>query len=312
MASGFGSIRRFNFVFQHLYGRTPTDLRRLAGKRVRCDTGILPLAPAVPASLRLGSDLGFLADRAIPCVESVTRNSYRRTINSTAQPARSKYDPVAAPLTPRRLSRCSGTLPHRGTDTTALRSFGRPGPNRSSPCPGSAARAEACASSRIAASRRVVAVRIGGASVLGQQISVKGASTIADRIAARYGNGGLFPSAEVLATADIEDAGYVRRRAATIRALAAAVWNGSTSATRIAFLETLLALPGVGPWTAQYIAMRAFGEPDAFPAGDLVLQRAAGCRNARELEERAEAWRPWRAYAAIHLWQGVKDEASLH
>jgi AraC family transcriptional regulator of adaptative response / DNA-3-methyladenine glycosylase II len=149
-------------------------------------------------------------------------------------------------------------------------------------------------------------------AVLGQQISVKGASTIADRIAARYGTNGLFPAADILATADIEECGVVRSRASTIRALAGSGLDWERVGNSDSFLEKLLALPGIGPWTAQYIAMRAFGEPDAFPAGDLVLQRAAGCRNARELEERAEAWRPWRAYAAIHLWQGVKDEAGLH
>jgi AraC family transcriptional regulator of adaptative response / DNA-3-methyladenine glycosylase II len=135
-------------------------------------------------------------------------------------------------------------------------------------------------------------------AVLGQQISVKGASTLAGRIAKRFGKPFgeefLFPARDVLAQAPLEECGIIRSRAETIRKLAQADGNEP--------------IPGIGPWTKEYIAMRASGNPDAFPAGDLILQRAAQCATARELETRAEAWRPWRAYAAMHLWQGVKDD----
>ena len=126
-----------------------------------------------------------------------------------------------------------------------------------------------------------------------------------------YGDGRVVPSAEVLATAPLEECGIVSARAATIRALASSgvKWEGVGDSE--AFLTRLKTLPGIGPWTAQYVAMRALGEPDAFPAGDLILQRAALCNSARALESRSEAWKPWRAYAVIHLWQGVKDDASL-
>lgn len=313
MASGFGSIRRFNFAFQQLYGRTPTELRRLAGKRAASVDGAyhfrLPFRPPYDWA----AILSFLADRSIPCVEFVDTNSYRRAISlngafgqvevrlgSGALDVRVDFPEARALfLIVERIRRLFDLAAEPGRIEAHLskdpllapKLARRPGLR----LPGAWSPFE-------------LAVR----AVLGQQISVKGASTIADRIAARYGASGLFPAADVLATAEIEECGVVRSRASTIRALAGSGLDWERVGNSDSFLEKLLALPGIGPWTAQYIAMRAFGEPDAFPAGDLVLQRAAGCRNARELEERAETWRPWRAYAAIHLWQGVKDEAGLH
>jgi AraC family transcriptional regulator of adaptative response / DNA-3-methyladenine glycosylase II len=160
-------------------------------------------------------------------------------------------------------------------------------------------------------------------AVLGQQVSVRAATTFAGRIVAAHGralpagawsDGGgpsmIFPTAEVLAEADLTRVGLTRSRATTLNALARAV------AARPALLEAgapledtlaeLCALPGIGPWTAQYIAMRALREPDAFPASDLGLLRAmetkAGRPTPAALAARAEAWRPWRAYAALRLW----------
>lgn len=140
-------------------------------------------------------------------------------------------------------------------------------------------------------------------AIVGQQISVAGARTILSRIAARYGDGTSFPNAERLADAAID--GMPRRRAASINALAKAVANGEVTLERGATLDDTVArlrvLPGIGNWTAHYIAMR-LGEPDAFPAGDLALRRALDDISERELERRAERWRPWRAYAAVLLW----------
>jgi 3-methyladenine DNA glycosylase/8-oxoguanine DNA glycosylase len=149
-------------------------------------------------------------------------------------------------------------------------------------------------------------------AVLGQQVTVKGASTLAGRIARTYGTAidagagltHLFPEPHVLADADFAKIGLPRARAATLRALAQAAAAGEIRFSGLADPNALTALPGVGNWTAQYIAMRAFGEPDAFPASDLGLLRATGLKSHRELEQRAERWRPWRAYAAMYLWQG--------
>ena len=100
-------------------------------------------------------------------------------------------------------------------------------------------------------------------------------------------------------------------RAATIRALAQAVCDGRISFEGIVasddFLNRLSEIPGIGKWTAQYVAMRALGEPDAFPSGDLGLLRALDLKNSRELESRAQAWRPWRAYATMYLWKVVGE-----
>jgi 3-methyladenine DNA glycosylase/8-oxoguanine DNA glycosylase len=151
-------------------------------------------------------------------------------------------------------------------------------------------------------------------AILGQQVTVKGATALAGRLVSNFGrkfspaNGltHLFPLPEVLADAKLTSIGLPAPRAETIRTLARAVSDGQISFEGIvdseAFLARLCEIPGIGKWTAQYVAMRALGEPDAFPSGDLGLLRALKLRSSRELEQRAETWRPWRAYAAMYLW----------
>jgi 3-methyladenine DNA glycosylase/8-oxoguanine DNA glycosylase len=158
-------------------------------------------------------------------------------------------------------------------------------------------------------------------AILGQQITVKGATMLAGRMARSLGeafsgaNGltHLFPTPEVLADAKLTGVGLTGKRAQTVRAFARAVCNGQISFERIidseAFRARLCQIPGIGSWTAQYVAMRALGEPDAFPSGDLGLLRALGLQNSREMERRAEAWRPWRAYASMYLWSVAKERA---
>jgi len=133
-------------------------------------------------------------------------------------------------------------------------------------------------------------------AIVGQQISVAGARTILGRIAASTG---FAPERLAEITLD----GMPRRRAETIRAIATAVASGELNLER-ASVDDLCELPGIGPWTANYIAMRAVHDPDAFPAGDLILRRNAGGLTEKELLRRAEAWRPYRAYAAMLLWLG--------
>jgi AraC family transcriptional regulator, regulatory protein of adaptative response / DNA-3-methyladenine glycosylase II len=127
----------------------------------------------------------------------------------------------------------------------------------------------------------------------------------------------LFPTAASLARANIENLGITRKRAATLHALARAVLERRLdfSAAPEALAAAMAALPGIGPWTAQYVALRALGEPDALPTGDLVLRRMAapaehGTLNARELEERARDWQPWRGYAVMHLWRAAGNPAA--
>ncbi|MFA5897499.1 MAG: DNA-3-methyladenine glycosylase [Hyphomicrobium sp.] len=159
-------------------------------------------------------------------------------------------------------------------------------------------------------------------AILGQQVSVAAATTIAGRLAMRFGapvepDDGLvriFPTASQLANAPIEEVGVIGARAGTIRGLARAVNAGAVAFTTAAgshdVTQALQSLPGIGPWTAQYIAMRALGEPDAFPSGDLVLRRMTGDCTTRDLDQRSERWRPWRAYAVMLLWQAAKDQGA--
>jgi AraC family transcriptional regulator of adaptative response / DNA-3-methyladenine glycosylase II len=156
-------------------------------------------------------------------------------------------------------------------------------------------------------------------AILGQQVTVRAARTLAGRLVERFGmpieNPGhglthVFPRPDALASADFAGVGLTTARAATIRGLARAVVSGDLRLEAPLGLDEavvrLAALPGIGEWTAQYIALRAFGEPDAFPAADLGLRRALangkGMPSTRELAQLSEAWRPWRSYAAIHLW----------
>jgi AraC family transcriptional regulator of adaptative response / DNA-3-methyladenine glycosylase II len=166
-------------------------------------------------------------------------------------------------------------------------------------------------------------------AILGQQISVKAATTLAGRIASRYGkpiNAALvdangddaltvtFPTPERLMRARCNNMGLVGSRAESIRRVARAVVNGflsfDPSQDPAEFCENLTAIRGIGDWTAQYVAMRALKNPDAFPASDLGLLRALdgngrGRMRPAELTENSEGWRPWRAYAALLLWSSA-------
>jgi AraC family transcriptional regulator of adaptative response / DNA-3-methyladenine glycosylase II len=158
-------------------------------------------------------------------------------------------------------------------------------------------------------------------AILGQQVSVAAARTFAARIAQRFGDPlpapfapgleHLFPTPQQLADADLTQIGLTRARADTVRTVARAVLAGvvdfRVERTLEEFVARWTALPGIGPWTAHYIALRAMGHPDAFPADDLVLQKTVpqdGSRmSATALTARAESWRPWRAYAVLQLWR---------
>ena len=181
--------------------------------------------------------------------------------------------------------------------------------------------------------RRLPGLRVPGAfdgyelavrAVLGQQVSVKAATTLAGRWASEFGAeiqtpfpelNRLAPRAPRMAAAAAEELtalGIVRSRARAVIALSEAVNKRTVSLSHAANVEEQIAalegLPGIGPWTAQYIAMRALHWPDAFPGGDLMLQRAAKA-GKKALQERAEGWRPWRAYAAHYLWQSLGDDS---
>ena len=320
-ASGFGCVRRFNAAIHKTYHRTPSQLRRLARKTD---------APENQYFFRLGfrppyhweALLKFLSARATPGVEIVESGSYRRSISLNGKlgyfevSLDEKPDALAARIQfgdPRALfsiveriramfdlnadwSSIAGAL---RTDRDFLK---RLDANPGLRVPGCWNGFE-------------LAVR----AILGQQITVKGATALAGRMAATFGEpfaaaGNLthvFPTPAALADANLAGIGLTKARAGTIRALARAVSDGQINFEGIVdidgFLRRLREIPGIGDWTAQYIAMRALREPDAFPSGDLGLLRALDIRTPRELERRAEAWRPWRAYAAMYLWSSPDE-----
>ncbi len=322
-SSGFGSLRRFNAQIRRTYARTPTELRRLARQRIVAGPECYRFRLAYRPPYDWNAVLNFLEARATPGVESVEGSHYRRTITVDGQngaidvfqvdsgPAVSLEvrfpDPRALLFIVERMRRVLdlGADPaviggHLGADPL-LRGLLAKHPGIRTPG---------------AWDGFELAVR----AILGQQVSVRAATTIAGRVAAMFGSpvagGGvlerMFPTPGQLANSAIEEAGVVAARAATIRALARQVVNGTVSfgpcVDGPATVSALRAVPGIGDWTAEYIAMRAFGEPDAFPSGDLVLRRMAGNCTARELERRSETWRPWRAYAVMLLWQGARTE----
>jgi AraC family transcriptional regulator, regulatory protein of adaptative response / DNA-3-methyladenine glycosylase II len=317
LASGFGCVRRFNAGIRKFYHRTPTQIRRLARQTaIQPDNQYLFRLRFRPPYDWNGM-LAFLAPRATPGVEVVELGVYRRSISLTGSHGYFEVSLDEANDTlvvrvqfsdPRSLF----TIIERiramfdlSADWAAIVGSLRTDPllaERVETNPG--LRVPGCWNGFELATR----------AILGQQITVRGATALAGRLVGTFGRPfaatsgltHLFPPPEVLADAKLARIGMPRARAETIRALARAVCDGQISFEGIvdsdAFLTRLCEIPGIGKWTAQYVAMRALGETDAFPSGDLRLLRSSGLASSRELERRAETWRPWRAYAAMYLW----------
>jgi len=318
-ASGFGSVRRFNSAFRKTYGRAPSEIRRFSHSyRSFKSTDEYEFRLSFRPPFQWSAFQEFLAKRAIPGVEFVDSDSYRRTIafNGCSGTLRVALEESKAGLRvqisladPRWLFQIIERV-RRLFDLTA-------DPREISAHlvrdPLLAGRIKRRSGLRIPGSwdGLELAVR----AILGQQVSVAGAGTLAGRLVERFGLKigdtppltHLFPNAEQLAKANIEQIGLPKARAETIRTLARRVADGRISFDAVQdteeFRSHLLEIPGIGDWTAQYIAMRALNDTDAFPSGDLGLMRAMSLSNAREIVQRAEAWRPWRAYAAMYLWQ---------
>ncbi len=336
LTAGYASLRRFNAAIRETYGTTPSALRR-GGPPPGVATGgrpdVLVLRLGYRAPLALPQLFDFLATRAIPGVERVQLGLYERTVRLDGVPA---IVAVRRPRAGRSGARKRGRAPflelcvpidaarHLARLTAAARRIFDLDADPTAIA--AQLRSDPLLAPRI---ERTRGLRVPGAwdgfelgvrAILGQQVSVAGASTLAGRLVERFGEAlpraiarpglaSLFPSAQRLANADIGAIGMPARRANAIRALARAVTDGvldlRPEADIEAAREALRALPGVGPWTVEYIAMRALRDPDAFPTGDLVLRRAASSGaplTTRALEARSEPWRPWRAYAALALW----------
>ena len=330
IASGFGSTRRFNDAFRNTYGRTPRELRR---RRAVADPSAgLTVQLPYRSPFSFPQLLKFFAARAIPGVEVVSDGRYLRSV--TVDGVHSVID----------LHDGGGNvlLTVHGAGTRSLlpitqRVRGIFDLDASPDDISSILSRDKLLKSLM---RRQPGIRVPGVwdgfeltvrAILGQQISVAAATTLSGRLAKRYGEkitvavpgieGGsaphlIFPRAEKLLRARLGDLGIIRSRADTIRrvakATAAGEINFDPAQDVVEFCRSLVAIKGIGEWTAQYIAMRALKNPDAFPHSDLGLLRAFDApgrdrMKPAELKARAESWRPWRAYAALLLWSSDEN-----
>lgn len=332
MAAGFGSLRRFNHLFKTHYRLAPTALRKQAKNR-EAKTGNITLGLGYRPPYRWEEMLDFLALRAIPGVEEVKNGAYYRTV--CIQMAEEKritgwikvaHSPkqnllkvtlseTLLPVLPQALAKVRQMFDlycEPEAVGAVLSSMNELRPNLYK----HGTRLPGCFDSF------EMAVR----AVLGQQITVKAAGTLAGRMAANFGGqiytgvDGLthtFPLAQDIAALEgnvadhLGPLGIIATRAHTIKNLAEAVVNKqidfSLSARPLAETEKLLKIPGIGSWTAQYIAMRAMGWPDAFLETDIGIKKALAPRTPKEMLELAENWRPWRSYANINLWNSLGD-----
>ena len=321
-ASGFQSLRRFNAAFKARYARSPSALRRQGAVTLRPETVRVTLSYRPP--LAWDALLEFLQLRAIPGVELVRDGVYYRTVevggargwlavSACADRAALRAElsfslarhvlPLVARL--RRLFDLDAEpwviAEHLAKDRRLARSLhARPGLR----VPGAFDAFEAACR-----------------AILGQQVSVAGATTLAGRLARAYGVPletphpeltRLTPRVEAVAGADVRELaalGLTRARAQSLQHLAREIaCNKLTledASDAEATVQRLQELPGIGPWTAQYVAMRALSWPDAFLEGDLGVRKALGSIDPRAARALSEPWKPWRSYAVMHLWTGT-------
>ncbi|HYF36258.1 MAG TPA: AlkA N-terminal domain-containing protein [Prosthecobacter sp.] len=325
LAAGFRSLRRFNAVFKERHACDPSGWRR--SQRPNHEDGEIHLRLSYRPPLAWEALMDYFRSRLVPGVEEIVGQEYRRTVRLGGEAGwlrvwpedgRAVLNVAVAPSLSRRLGAVQTRL-RRMFDLDAQ----------------PVAIAEALGEDPLLAEvmRRHPGLRVGGAwdafelavrAVLGQQITVAAATTLSGRLTKSLGEAVVTPfanlhhlavTAETLADAGVDELcrlGLVSARAAALRHLAEWSLRGGfkfpVGSDHDAVVQRLVELPGIGPWTAHYIAMRALRYPDAFPAADLGLRKAVGgseMASAKETERRAEAWRPWRAYAAIALWKSL-------
>ena len=335
LAAGFSSLRQMNRVMSDLFGFSPSQLRAKRTRGIPFDTLDGGLRLRIPysgpfAGRRL---IAYLRSRAIPGVETVDGDCYRRTMNTCGYPGvvdvRDAGDGCHLEA-----------AMHLATFGAIIEQVERVrsmfGLNHDSTAAERHLRRDALLGPLV---RRQPGLRLPGAFdrfetsvriIIGQQVSVAGASTVTGRLVQRFGEpieaplpGGLqflFPSAATLAGVGAHNLSMPRARARTIASFAAAVAAGELDLSRTGSLDETLArleaLPGVGPWTANLIAARVMGHPDAFPASDLGIRASVSRLLGRtesippaEVEELAERWRPYRATAAAYLWMSAEKRS---
>lgn len=326
LSAGYSSVRQFNDAIKSKFGAPPGELRRKApgGKR---EEGTLALKLPYRPPFSWNEMVRFLGPRVTPGVEEVGEEFYRRTITVEGRgaaievnrskegsfliltlPAPGRELPAIVERVRRLFDLSADPLAigkHLSRDERLTKLVRRrPGLR----LPGGYDRFE-------------VAVR----AIAGQQVSVKGATTLTGRLAEQFGEkidtpfdrlNRLFPTPEALVEAKIESIGMPGRRAETIRELSRRAGSGEIDLDAPAapekLMEALRRIPGIGEWTAEYIAMRALPSPDAFPADDLGIRKALAPENSRNrpitgarAKEIARPWKPWRAYAVMHLWRSL-------
>ncbi|NUP83888.1 MAG: DNA-3-methyladenine glycosylase 2 family protein [Nonomuraea sp.] len=304
-AAGFGSVRQFNATMRETYGFTPSELRATAGGRAappEADvTGPATLTLRLHRRDPYDADgvFGFLASRAIPGLEVADLTSYSRAVPGGTITLTPRRDHIALDVAvadtrqlARLVARCRRLLDLDADPDAIAEVLGQ-----TSLAPLVAARPGLRVPGTFDGFE--LAVR----AVVGQQISVAGARTLLGRIVARAGSP-LFPTAAELRDADLTGLGLTGRRIDTLKDLAGRVADGEIDLDGgqdpAEAVSALLKVPGIGPWTAGYIALRALRDPDAWPAGDLVLNKRMAALGIPH--DHLERWRPWRAYAALHLW----------
>ena len=322
LASGFESLRRFNAAFVEHYRLNPSQLRKDRGAAPAADA---PLRLAYRPPYDVDAVVAFFAQRQVRGIEQVEGLTLRRTLAWTHRgqrltgwlasrfmPERHEVHVHAAPALAPVLGAVLQAVRHGldlDADPTRIDPVLAlvPGPQRAGTrLPGGMDGFE-------------LAVRV----VLGQQVTVKAARTLTERLVQRFGTPvdtpwpaltHAFPDAATLAAADPEaigTLGIVRQRVKALQALATEVAAGRIELHRGAPLDATLAalnaLPGIGDWTAQVIAMRALAWPDAWPASDIGLMNALGSRDPKGITALAEPWRPWRAYAVMKLWHSLEN-----
>ncbi len=326
-AAGFGSVRRFNAVFNAVYERSPGQLREKKHRSRKRMLNEIEISLSYRPPYDWHSLLAFLARRAIPGVEKVTAQSYARTflLDGVQGHAIALFSEKSNDI---QLTVSCSEVRHLYQIIDRMRSVFD-------------LRADSAQIDAYLAKDRMLkpmvkrfpGLRVPGCwsgfevavrAILGQQVTVKAASTLVARISERCGKSydcdieGLaytFPGPDVLLDADLSGMGIVGQRIEAIKSVANMLVNNELSidctVDTETFVEKICSVKGIGEWTAQYIAMRALNDPNAFPHSDLILRRAVvnadETLSARKLLERAEPWQPWRAYSVILLWRNYEE-----
>ncbi|TME77935.1 MAG: helix-turn-helix domain-containing protein, partial [Chloroflexi bacterium] len=324
-AAGFESIRQFNDAVREVFALTPTALRTAGRRRADIADGVLTLRLPYRPPLDWQALAGWLRTRALPGVAEVNGRVYRRTLRLPRGAGVVALEPVDTHI------QCTLRLESMADLTSAVRQCRRLLDLDADPL----SVVEVLSKDRRLSSivKKRPGLRAPGAvdgtelaiqAVLGQQVSLAAARTLASRLVTAHGDvikiadptlTHLFPHAASIADADLARLGVPATRRATLRAVARAVAGGTLAldpgADRTETYHQLLQLPGIGEWTAGYIVMRALGDPDTFLPSDLGIKKAVARlgigSNARAISDHAAAWRPWRSYATHQLWATLSD-----